>query len=237
MAEDREDNQSHPPVPLVTTWTPDRRELYQWFRNNAPSLAPAYEGAVRLLAVPAFPGRTHLISHVVRDICNRLPEFLGSVERDRIHYDCELDSLAEIWPSSIGLPSHKYAADEQTEATEDSYVPVPRAAAAAVSQLLDKHRKRQTYRDVVEDMLAIIAEAEEHERPNLMPIVEEFRNTAKWFMERAHLRKEPMTEPSHDELVRKFEQFERITLSLIRDFFKTMDELNELLQQANARTD
>jgi hypothetical protein len=72
---------------------------------------------------------------------------------------------------------------------------------------------------------------------NLEPIVAEFHNTAKWFMQRAHLRAKPMTEPGHEELLRRFEQFERLALSLIRDFFKTMDELNELLQQANARTD
>jgi len=237
MEERQEDEYLHSSGYSATIWTPERRELYQWFKDNAPSLAPAYKAAVRLLADPNFPARTHLISHIVRDICNRLPEFLVSVERDRIDYENELDSLAEIWPASIGLSTHDYVGDEQAEATESSYVRVPRAAAAAVSRLLDKHRKRQTYRDIVEDMLVIIAEADEYERAYLMPIVEEFRNTAKWFMERAHLRREPMAESSHDELVRKFKQFERITLSLIRGFFKTMDELNELLQQANARAD
>jgi hypothetical protein len=43
--------------------------------------------------------------------------------------------------------------------------------------------------------------------------------------------------PEPKELARRFEQFERIALSLIRGFFKTMDELDDLLQQANATTD
>jgi hypothetical protein len=235
MAEDREKNHLHLPVPTVTAWTSDRRELYQWFTDNAPSLASAYEGAVRLLSAPSFPGRTHMISHVVRDICNRLPDFLGSVERDRLHYDRELEALSEVWPSSIGPSADDYIAGGG-EAGGDSHVPIPRAAAAAVSQLLARHRERQSQRDITRDLFSLVSEANEYDRANLEPIVNEFHRIAAWFMERAHLRATPMTEPAHEELVRQFEQFERISLSLIGGFFKTMDDLNDILQQANTRT-
>lgn len=220
---------------LVTPWTPERRELHEWFRDNAPSLADAYEGTVRLLSMPGFPGRVHLVSHVVRDICNRLPDFLGSIERVRIQYDRELGALDELWPDSIG-PSGADYGDSTSKVSGDSDVRIPRAAAAAVSLLLKRHRDRQTNRDIADNLFALVAEATQYDRASLGPIVTEFHNTAKWFMERAHLRKEPMDPPEQAELVRKFEQFERITLSLVRSFFRTMDELDGILQQANTRT-
>ncbi len=159
MAEDREDNQLDPPVPVVTAWTSDRRELHRWFTDNAPSLASAYEGAVRLLGVPGFPGRTHMISHVVRDICNRLPDFLGSVERDRLHYDRELDALSEVWPSSIGPSADDYVAGGG-EAGGDSHVQIPPAAAAAVSRLLARHRERQSHREITRDLFSLVSDGD-----------------------------------------------------------------------------
>jgi hypothetical protein len=184
--------------------------------------------------VPEYPGRIHLISHVVRDICNRLPDFLGSVERDRIHYDRELDYLARLWPAVIAPSAADYDADEGGD-SDDSSVEIPRPAAVAVSQLLEKHQNRQSNREVVGGLFALVSEATAYDRANLEPIVNEFHKTASWFMQRAHLRATPMPEPK--ELARRFEQFERIALSLIRGFFKTMDELDDLLQQANATTD
>jgi len=234
--EDKNDIDWPASAPLTTAWTSDRRELYDWFRENAQSLAGAYEGAVRLLSAPGYPGRVHLISHVVRDICNRLPDFLGNVERDRIHYDRELDDLAEVWPSVISPSVEDYAPGEPG-APEDSSVEIPRVAAVAVSQLLQRHRSRQSNRDVVSGLFTLLSEATPYDRANLEPIVNEFHKTASWFMQRAHLRATPMPEPDPEELARRFEQFERIALSLIRGFFKTMDELDDLLQQANATTD
>lgn len=230
------DSASRLPVPLATTWTSERRELYDWLSQNAPSLAGAYEGALRLLAVPEYPGRIHLISHVVRDICNRLPDFLGSVERDRIHYDRELDDLAQLWPAVIAPSAADYDADEGGY-SDDSSVEIPRPAAVAVSQLLEKHQNRQSNREVVGGLFALVSEATAYDRANLEPIVNEFHKTASWFMQRAHLRKTPMPEPEPEDLNHCFKQFERIALSLIRGFFKTMDELDDLLQQANATTD
>jgi len=224
------------PVPLATMWTSGRRELHDWFMKNATSLAGAYEGALRLLVTQGFPGRIHLIAHVVRDICNRLPDFLGSVERDRVHYAHELDSLAEVWPATISPSAADYALGEM-DPLNDSSIDIPRAAAVAVSHLIHRHQNRQSNREIVSGLFALMSEATEHDRANLEPIVNEFHKTASWFMQRAHLRMEPMTGPEPEELTRRFEQFERIALSLIRGFFKTMDELNDLLQQANTRTD
>jgi hypothetical protein len=49
-------------------WTPRRRELREWLRRNAPSLAELYEGAVSLLFDVPIPGYTRFVAHAVREI-------------------------------------------------------------------------------------------------------------------------------------------------------------------------
>lgn len=220
---------------LATPWASERRELHNWFQAKAPSLADAYEGAVRLLSVPGFPGRVHLVSHVVRDICNRLPDFLGSIKRVRIEYVQELDALDKLWPDSVGPSAADYG-NSTNEVSGHLDVRIPRAAAAAVSLLVKKHRDRQRNRDIADNLFALVAEATPYDRASLKPIATAFYNTARWFKEHTHLRNGPMDLSEQTELVQRFEQFERITLSLVRSFFRTMDELDGILQQANTRT-
>lgn len=223
-------------LPSGTAWSPRRHELLEWFQEHAPSLADPYRGAVQLLAVPDFPGRIHFIAHAVRDICNRLPDFLGSVQRDRLNYEEEVSVIAKEWPLQTRVSPGAYSSGDAPPADSVS-VPIPMPAVRAVENLLLKYEARQTNQDVIAGMFALVAQADDTERQNLVPIVEEFRRTARWFMERAHVRTKTMEAPKEADLARQFEQFEQVTLSLIRGFFRTADELNELLQEANARAD
>ena len=225
-----------PLAPLSTPWTSRRRKLHGWLQEKNPSLAGAYEAAVRLLDTPAFPGRIPIISHVVREICNRLPDLVASIKRDRIEYFDELKTIEKIWPTSI-LPSAKDYGDTPTIASEDSHVQIPRVAAMAVSTLIEKNHNRMTNRAIVGELFAKVAGANGHERADLEPIVTEFFNTADWFMGRAHLSNEPRQDPEEEELVQRFEQFEGLAHSLIRSVFATKKEIDALLQQANATTD
>lgn len=75
--------------------TPRRRELLGWFDRNAPSLCEAYEAAVRLLNLPGFPARVHLIAHLVRDIANRLPDVIEGSTSGRVGYGEHDDS--DVW--------------------------------------------------------------------------------------------------------------------------------------------
>ncbi len=57
--------------------TRQRQELVRWFNDRAPSFTAGYVAAVRLLHVPSFPARVHVICHLVRDIYQFLPATLG----------------------------------------------------------------------------------------------------------------------------------------------------------------
>src|SRR5688572_26801818 len=100
-----------PAAASAVTLTQMRLELKQWFQKNAPSLAPTYVGAVKLILDPTFSGRIHFIAHAVRDIADRLVFVLDDrLESGRVQYENCLDVIAKDWPrldshfSAVGTP-------------------------------------------------------------------------------------------------------------------------------------
>src|SRR5690242_17104282 len=86
------------PGTRASYWTVPRAELEAWIRRYAPSLADLYVAAVVLLHDSPVPGCVLLISHAVREICNRLPGRVSGVEGDgRLDYASHLDEIAEAW--------------------------------------------------------------------------------------------------------------------------------------------
>ena len=59
----------------------DRRRILEWLEANAPALAPVYDGAVRMILEPEFPGRVHFIAHAMREIMNLWMEIQRGGER------------------------------------------------------------------------------------------------------------------------------------------------------------
>ena len=187
------------------------------------------------METPGFPCRAHLIAHLVRDICNRIPDIRGSVKRTRVKYEAELDGLSKIWRDSTKFPITDYRPTTvENEAGEN--VSIPRKAAVAVEALLLKHRNRQTNRDVIRILFSLIGEVSPEERASLEPIVTAFSRTHDWFEAKTHLGNGPMEEPDEADLVARFELFEQLALSIFRSFFRTVDEIDELLREANAKS-
>jgi len=88
------------PVGRQLAWTPMRLKLHSWFRANAESLAPAYEGAVEILGDARFPGRTQFIAHAVRDIANGLPFALDQqLDGTMVQYANSMDKIQKEWKS------------------------------------------------------------------------------------------------------------------------------------------
>ena len=68
----------------------------------------------------------------------------------------------------------------------------------------------------------------------LEPVIAHWLEVLHWFRERAHDRLAPDGTYDRTEFVTRFEQFERILTALVQDFFKTTDELDQILEDANA---
>src|SRR5712691_4920516 len=63
--------------PQNSCWTAKRRGLLTWLERVAPQLACLYAGAVAMAANHEFPGRVVFVWHAIREIRNRLPDFLA----------------------------------------------------------------------------------------------------------------------------------------------------------------
>jgi hypothetical protein len=110
--------------PLDAQLTPRRRELLEWFKRNAQSLAEAYEAAIRLLQTPTFPARHHLIGHLIRDIANRLPDVLEGTTSNRVDYHSHLDGIASNWLSRFPRRAD-YGEKPPDNEAEPVFIPQP----------------------------------------------------------------------------------------------------------------
>jgi hypothetical protein len=206
-----------------------RQELLDWFTANAPSLAPAYDGATRLLADPSFPGRLHFIAHAVRDISNRLIDALDPHKPpSRVQYEHYLDLVAKDWPSL-----NPTSAPDSTGLMSDA-VQVPASLVAQLDQLVHAHRNRRARPSQYELLFRYLVRSYPGRTEANKRAVTAFKTIFTWFMDRAHLPASPTTPVSEDELQTHFQHFEAILHSFVGSFFTGTAELDDVIQQANA---
>jgi hypothetical protein len=104
-------------------WTPNRRELREWLRRDAASLAELYEGAVLLLIEAPVPGYTRFVPHAVREIMNRLPDVVaGQTSRRRFDSTNRLDGLLAAW-NRRGIPAESIVGNAKSSASTTEPIP------------------------------------------------------------------------------------------------------------------
>jgi hypothetical protein len=201
--------------------------LLNWFRAKAKPLAEAYEGAIRMLADTSIPARIQFIAHAVRDIANLLPNVLNpQSKRRRIEYDRKLDSIASLSPGLGEL-------NEPGNVQDQSVITIKYEVALIIDSLVIEHRDQRQKPSNSERLIQILMENEPARADINRRLVSDFEKTRRWFMELAHFRE--CESPRVDELVlqSQFAKFEGILHSFVGDFFTTIEELDEILQQAN----
>lgn len=208
-------------------WPVRRLELLTWFRTHATPLADAYEGAVRMLHDTSFPGRVHLIAHIVRDIADRLVFVLDpQLPPGRVQYENAMDGISELWPT---LQTLGHASDGK--APQES-VPIDYRLAVMIDSLVLAHRERRKRPSSHELLFRHLMRNEPTRAEVNQRLVSDFKKMRDWFMGLAHLRKE-RPDVNEGELHTQFTKFEGMLHSFVGRFFTGTAELDELLQQAN----
>lgn len=224
-----------PEAQLATPeWTPRRRELLKWFLDEAPSLAPAYEAAVRLLNMPTFPAREHLIGHIVRDIYDILPSILDRAYKRRPYGGAirsYVDKVQSEWKTEDGPITVSDGSQTQQIQTADR-AEIPWAAAQAVESLLQQHddlkREDRPSEILARVLYAWYAEAG-LERPHRL--VKHFKDEHKWFMERTHFPNDEEKRHGDEGLEEHFASFEDALYSLVGQYFGGKKEIDDILGQ------
>ena len=220
-------------------WTPARLELRAWLRRNALSLAELYEGAVRLVFDQTLPGRVRFIAHAVREIRNRLPDATsGAKSGPNLQYKNRVDQLARVWQRA-GLPTDGSIPDpirpDRSDVPPSPELAISRRLFLEISGLIKDHvSTRARPQDAALRLFEMVAPENEQFRTALRPMLQQWLETTDWFMGKAHDSGATDAECCDaDELLRQFELFETMLGALVRGFFKTVDELDEILEDTN----
>jgi len=216
---------------------PQRQELINWFSRNAPGLGKLYEGALYMVYTNGFPGRVRFVAHAVREIRNRLPDVIaGPISKKRLDYKSRLDQLTDEWKRS-GFPidgSLPMDIDEEGKISHNTGVFIPVHLYKEIASLVRDHNEsRETPREKARRLFLSIDPNNKKLENTLVPRVKHWLNVTEWFVNRVH-NWQLDDEIEAKELQQRFEIFEAALISLIRDFFETTEELDEILEEANS---
>jgi len=216
-------------------WTKQRIELEAWFQRNAPSLGELYEGALIILHTNNFPGRTRFLAHAVREIMNRLPDVIAGVKSSRIDYVNLLDNIVPHWNeagfSEDGSVPQNITNGGQLESTD---ILIPRRLFRKISALVKIHvQGREKRFDKVTRLYEAIGPGNQPLGDSLRPIVIQWIGETDWFVGKAHDSGLQDNAVYEEELHTHFDLFERSLGAIIQEFFKTIEGLDEILEEAN----
>jgi hypothetical protein len=210
----------------------DRLELLAWLQRNAPSLAELYEGAVLMLENRP-PAHVRLIAHSVREIRNRLPDYVSKVKSGgRLDYTGRIDNITKTWMRIGLLPSDLITAGLPPI---DTSVAVPREAATLVLELLRDHElARAKPADTARRLFTSAAPENADVIETLEPVVQHWIDVTNWFMRRAHDDGRCDGDCPRNDLEHQFALFEKTLMAIVRQFYTAVDELDQILEDANS---
>lgn len=223
--------------------TKRRREILAKLERLGPELADVYRAALRLIGDESFPGRVRLIAHAVREITNRLPDYLDvPVKRGQVQYKNRLDSIAPTWQAEMnaqrsisGVLGQAQRIEPQGKATDTPTVTISVRLFRGIDDLVTAHVQSrstlaQKLRGVMQSTDAVEAAGAVSE---LDPIVEHWKGLTKWFVKRVHIPGPGKTPTDFEECRHRFKVFESVLYALLCPFYGPVEELDAILEEAN----
>jgi hypothetical protein len=194
-------------------------------------------GALRIIFSPDFPGGMRFIAHAVREIRNRLPDVIaGPKTGGPVQYKNRLDDIAKDC-EKCGLLAEGSATTSliSSEAIPSGHILIPRLLLEKIVTLVKEHVEgRESRGEAAIRLFEGVAPENEDLRNTLRPIVHQWLDVTEWFVKKAHAPSFEATDVDEKEFRRYFDIFERTLGALVRSFFKTVEELDEILEDTNS---
>jgi len=200
-------------------------------------LSDLYLGAIIMVNNPSFPGRVRFVAHAMREICNRLPDKVaGLIVGERPDYKTDLDNIASVWDREVVVPPR--SVDGQTAArsgiTGDTEVRLPRRLLMMIERLIRRHQAvRETKKQKARRMFQALVPETAKTPYSLAASVGLWYQFTKGLEALAHESVEGLRDNDVAVLESKFQQFEALLTSILAPFFVAVDELDEILEDAN----
>ena len=187
---------------------------------------------------PDFPGRTRFVAHAVREIWNRLPDLITGTRTRRFDWVNRLDDLAREWQRA-GLPvdgTCPVTTLGETQNFPSQHIFLSRRLFHDIARVLREHvEAREKPREAAARLFLGVEPSNVNFRDSLRPVIEHWLAVTEWFVERVHDSGSQESGAEEVDFKKHFTLFETTLGALIRGFYKTADELDEILEKANAR--
>lgn len=209
--------------------TSNQKKILKWLAMRAPPLAELFDGACsQILAKPS--GWTRFAAHAIREIINRLPDFMGVTDESRVDYHTHIFAIQRLL-NEVGPPgaSLQLAANLQSEVA----VPVSVSILQKVVELVELEEARSQWigsRDG--QIVTAILNTVGYSGPPPSLAVNQWKKLRQWGPGRAHASIRNDSDLS-DEVEAKFREFVEVLFSLLNTAVPALDELDEILEAAN----
>jgi hypothetical protein len=153
-------------------------------------------------------------------------------------YKNRLDDILKAWQRAGfaldgSIPALQALSDGAAPLQSD--IAMPRHLFLLIARLVKDHvATRSKPEDAAFRLFEACAPENQQVRDTLRPVIQQWLEVTDWFMRRAHDSGRIGADCDEDELRGNFELFESILGALVRGFFATVDELDEILEDANS---
>jgi len=192
-------------------------------------LAALYRSGLWILANEAMPARVYHLGHAIREIQNRLPNHLGIPGKPLVEYSTTLNAIQRPWEIQV-RPLLVMAA--VNPGPDDAVsVALPRDLAVRIDHLVREHESSATTRrEMYKQMLA------SRDVPGRAGIPDKV--VAAWMQMRpnrfVHVGEAPGATPSWADCQKLWSHLEDLLHALLAPQPAAMDEIDELLDEANS---
>ena len=223
--------------------TRQRREILERLGEVSSELAEAYEAALWLIDDHSIPARGRLLAHCARELINRLPDHLDvPYPAKRVQYENALDKIALLWEDD----THRHAVSgnmsrrvgEESRVTVSGEVTISNRLQGLINKLVKDHGLSRTNR--VDRLTSMLQPREHSATPfptaQLEPFVRHWRRLSYWFAGHAHIPNPDASPLDFGECERHFETLEGILYATLCPFYGAVEELDDVLENANRPT-
>lgn len=187
----------------------DRRRILEWLEANAPALAPVYDGAVRMILEPEFPGRVHFIAHAMREIMNRLPDaFTDDDHTGRVEYRELVDQISSCWEEGE-LPTDQCRKIVETLLRQHRVPPIT-----------NRERAEQLFKATISEIPS-----------DYTKLVDLWMETRREIEKKVHVGKDSISEVT---LAERFNNLKLILKTISTRPYEDMDRIDEILDTTHS---
>lgn len=182
-----------------------------------------------------LPAKVHLVGHAFREIGNRFPEIiLGSSTGGHLQYKQRVDTIVVAMekhglPTDGNLPASSVG--EPDAESPGSDVCVPQELYLAFAVLIRDHNS--VPKTNLDRAARMYSELDGSQKTRDDPAVKAWNELREWFVGITHVTLQ-RRQIDEQELRSRVDRFEAVLSSMIGSFYGTMDDIDDLLDEANS---